>query len=175
MHLLNKLNNYVEKFENFLVIFILTAMVLLSFTQVLLRNFADSGIDWADIFLRQMVLWVGLIGASLSTKNGKGIAIDVASKFLPNKIKMLVNALTNLFSVYVCYLLFRSAFAFVKDEKEFGSILFEQFSLGFVTFNEVHTWIFTIILPFAFAVISTRFLLLAIQNLITLFSQKELK
>ncbi|KAA3599300.1 MAG: hypothetical protein DWQ06_10310 [Calditrichaeota bacterium] len=173
MKFIQKLNSIVAKFEGWLLVLVLTSMVLLSFTQVCLRNFAGTGIDWADIFLRQMVLWVGLIGASLSVKSDKNIAIDAASRFLPFKYKMLSKVITNFFSVYIAYLLSQAAYTFILDEKEFGSVLFQEISLGFVNFEEVHTWVFASILPVAFVIISARFLINGIEAGITFFTQEE--
>ena len=68
MKILNFLNKWIEKTETVLLIVILTVMILLSFLQVLLRNFFDQGLLWGDIFLRNLVLWVGFLGASLATR-----------------------------------------------------------------------------------------------------------
>lgn len=173
MKFIQKLNSIVANLEGWLLILVLSSMVLLSFTQVCLRNFAGTGIEWADIFLRQMVLWVGLIGASLSVKNDKNIAIDAASRFLPFKLKMLSKVLTNFFSVYIAYLLTQAAYTFILDEKEFGSVLFQEISLGFVSFQEIHTWVFASILPITFVIISARFLINGIEAAIKFFTQEE--
>lgn len=173
MKFIQKLNSIIAKLEGWLLVSVLSSMVLLSFAQVCLRNFAGTGIEWADIFLRQMVLWVALIGASLSVKIDKNIAIDVASRFLPFKFKMLSKVITNFSSVYIAFLLTQAAYTFVLDEKEFGSVLFQKISLGFVTFQEVHTWVFALILPVAFLIISARFLINGVEAGIKFFTQKE--
>jgi len=76
--------------ETGLIILILGSMVLLSFLQVLMRNFFDTGILWGDIFLRHLVLWVGFIGASLATREEKHINIDLLTRLIPLLQKLLL-------------------------------------------------------------------------------------
>jgi len=52
MNRLRKINNYIARIEEVLLLVIVLLMVLLSFTQVVLRNLFDHGIIWGDIFLR---------------------------------------------------------------------------------------------------------------------------
>jgi TRAP-type C4-dicarboxylate transport system permease small subunit len=53
------------------VCFLLVAMVLLACVQIFLRIFYSSGIFWADPLLRYMVIWAGLFGAAVATKQSK--------------------------------------------------------------------------------------------------------
>ena len=55
--------------EDALLVILLTAMIVLACTQILLRNFFDSGIVWIDPLLRVMVLWLGLVGATVATRH----------------------------------------------------------------------------------------------------------
>ena len=71
-------------------------MILLSSAQILLRNFFDSGIDWADPLLRLLVLWVGMQGAMLATHYDKHIRIDLVSRFIPEQYHRLSGFLTAL-------------------------------------------------------------------------------
>ena len=80
MKLLKQIDNAIARLETGFITVILSVMIILSFGQVILRNFFNESIFWGDIFLRQMVLWVGFIGASLAAHDQRHIAID----FLPN-------------------------------------------------------------------------------------------
>ena len=137
-------------------------MVLLSFLQVLLRNFFDEGILWGDTFLRHLVLWVGFIGASLATKEKKHINIDVFGRMLTGKIKFLADTVINLFASFISGYLANAAWSFVMDEKEFGTIIF----------NEVPAWPFQIIIPIGFALMALRFLNIAVLSLADVFKKE---
>ena len=67
--------------EKFLLAAMLSIMILLAFLQIILRNVFSSGISWGDPLVRYLVLWVGFIGASLASKEGKHITIEVFSRW----------------------------------------------------------------------------------------------
>jgi C4-dicarboxylate transporter DctQ subunit len=147
--------------ENFLIIVILGIMVLLSFLQVVLRNFFDTGLLWGDIFLRHLVLWVGFIGASLATRQDKHINIDIFNRIISKKFVPPVKFVVNLFSLIICIILAKASYQFMIMEKEAGTILF----------NNVHSWIIEIILPGGFSLIALRFVLKLSEQVTDRFSR----
>ena len=155
MKCLDKINSYLEKAESILLVIILSVMVLLAFLQVLLRNFFDQGILWADIFLRHLVLWVGFIGASLATKEEKHISIDLLTRFLSKRNQHIARLITNLFAFIICLILANAGWTFVQYEKSGGTILF----------SNIQAWYFQIIIPFGFLLMAFRFLLLSLSYL----------
>ena len=120
-----------EKIENILVILILTVMILLAFTQVILRNFFSTSIFWGDIFLRHMVLWIGFIGASLATREGRHINIDALSRLLSHHTKLLSQTIVNLFSAVVSFFLMQAAIGFIGMEKDSGTVVFSSIPTWF--------------------------------------------
>ena len=151
-------NQILEKIENFFVILILSMMIFLSFLQVILRNFFSTSIVWGDIFLRHLVLWIGFIGASLATKEGKHINIDVLSKLLTPTAKKIGQIIVSLFSSVICYFLMRAAITFINMEQEGGGILF----------SGVPIWIAQIILAIGFGMMLLRFFILTLENIVKL-------
>ena len=79
MRTLKQLDEWLAKAESGVLVFLLFLMVFLAFGQVILRNFLSSGLLWTDLFLRQMVLWVGFLGASLAVRERRHISIDVSA------------------------------------------------------------------------------------------------
>ena len=137
-----------------LVLFVV-AMIFLSFAQVVLRNFFDWGISWGDIGLRNMVLWVGFIGASLATKENRHITIDALTKFLSPSLKALSDVLTSFVSFLVGLIFVWASFHFVAVEKEAGGI----------AFLNVPFWTLEMIIPIGFSLISFRFLIKVIEDI----------
>ena len=155
MKIINLINNILAKIETAFLIIILLTMILLAFLQVILRNFVSTSIFWGDTFLRQLVLWIGFIGASLATKEGRHINIDVLSRILPQGAKRVSSIVINLFSATVSFFLMRAAITFIKFEKEFESTLFKG----------IPVWIFQIIIAIGFGMIMIRFLIHALENI----------
>lgn len=132
--------------EFFLVLFLLT-MVFLVASQVFLRNFFDSGISWADIAARNMVLWVAFLGGMLATRSRQHVAIDVLMRFIPPRAKNSVRIFLDAFASVAAFFLARAAVEFVISERAVGSILF----------GSVPAWIVQTIIPFGFAMISIEY------------------
>ena len=163
MKILELINRWIEKTETALLVFIVSVMVILAFLQVVLRNIFDEGILWGDIFLRHLVLWVGFIGASLATRQQKHINIDLFARLLSGKWKEFAKLITNLFAVYICALLADAGWTFVQDEIQYKTTVFK----------EVPAWYFQIIIPVGFLLMSFRFLIIALENIVHILVKKS--
>ncbi|MFQ5895283.1 MAG: TRAP transporter small permease [Nitrospinota bacterium] len=149
MHKLRALEAALARVEGGLVVCLLAFMVGLAFLQVVLRNVFGTGILWADVFLRQLVLWVTFLGASLGSREGRHIRIDVLLQWLPPRGGAWAGAAGHLFAALVSLLLARASLILVADERSAGSVLF-----GFLP-----TWWFQLIIPVGFFLMGLRFLL----------------
>ncbi|MEJ2053914.1 MAG: TRAP transporter small permease [Calditrichaceae bacterium] len=155
MELINKINHWISKLEDWILVAIVLFMVFMAFLQVILRNFFDMGIIWSEILLRHLVLWVGFIGASIATKNNKHINIDVLKRLHKGLTKRIINLIINLFASFVSGYLTYAAIRFVMDEKEFDTIIF----------NNIPAWPFQLIIPVGFALMSIRFIISGLNSL----------
>lgn len=147
--MLNKTNRLIHLLEDSLLVFTLGAMILLALSQIILRNLFDSGIEWSEPLLRIMVMWLGLLGAIAATKKSNHISIDVVSRLLPNKGKVISAVLTNLFSAIICAIVSYYALQFVLMEYEDGMM----------AFSNIPAWLCESIIPFGFGLMSLRFLI----------------
>jgi TRAP-type C4-dicarboxylate transport system permease small subunit len=150
-----RVDKAIERVEQTLLVISLGFMILLAFLQIFLRNFFATGLDWGDSLLRNLVLWIGFIGATLATREGKHIHIDVISRWLPSLGKNVVTLITQLFSFLICCLLTYAALKFIKNEIEMGN----------KTFLNIPAWIPAMILPLTFILMSFRFGLRSLKAL----------
>ena len=134
---------------------LLSGMMILACVQIFLRFFFSSGFVWADPLLRYMVLWAGLFGAAVATKQGKHITIDIISHMLPEQYQSWLQALLNLFATGVCSMLTYAAVIFVQDEAAYGGR----------ALLDIPSWGLNLVFPLAFGIISFRFLILTLNNL----------
>lgn len=153
--MLNRALTLLHRAEELFITLLLGGMILLAGTQILLRNVWDSGISWGDPLLRILVLWVGLLGAMLATRQNKHIRIDILSRYLPQHWGRYSEFISNLFSAIICALLAWHSGRFVHFEWLDGTEVFTGFP----------AWLAELILPFGFTVITLRFVLLAWQSL----------
>jgi C4-dicarboxylate transporter DctQ subunit len=149
MHILKQIDRFLEKIEGHLIVLILSLMILLSFGQMLLRNFFDMGIIWGDTLLRQWVLWLGFLGASLAVKHEKHISIEVLTSLSSLYWKRIIKAFTRFSAGIISGFLTWSAWSFMMFEKDSESVLF----------LDIPVWIFQAVLPYSFMVIAIRFII----------------
>jgi C4-dicarboxylate transporter DctQ subunit len=159
MKILARINTAIARFEGWLLILFLSLMVLLTFIQVFLRSlfiYAHMGwandlmgnLDWAEPFVRLLVLWVTFLGASLVTGENKHIKIDLLTQIIPASWRPPLDVLLSLAGALVAALMFKASLFYVGTEMTFGGKLF----LG------VPNWIGQLILPAGFLLIAFRFL-----------------
>lgn len=140
-----------EFLERGLLVLLFLGIVLLAFLQVILREFFSTGILWADVFLRHIVMWVGFLGAALAVKPSKHFVIDIVRKYLPQKAKRFIEIVTALFSLAVLAFLTAAAYKFLKQDIESRAILF---AVG--TFEVPAFWL-NLIFPLGFLLLFIHF------------------
>jgi TRAP-type C4-dicarboxylate transport system permease small subunit len=153
----------VKKLEEFFLCILLVSMIALACLQIVLRDFFSGGFLWADPLLRYMVLWSGMFGAAVATREGKHIALDVVSFLVPPHLKPWLQIVIHLFSSLVSMALTYAAFLFVRNEMEFGGIVLLS----------IPSWGWNLVFPLAFALISLRFLAAASGEILTVASPPE--
>lgn len=160
---LDRIDRGLARAEAALVVLVLFVMLGLSTLQLVLHTAFDSGIEWADIVARQMVLWLGFLGGALATQQGRHIAIDAASKLLRPKAAAWLRAVTFTSAAIIAGTMGRSALGFVSDEMEAGSMLF----------GSVPAWPFEAVMPVSLFVIVFHFLVSVIDAVLVALGRRE--
>jgi C4-dicarboxylate transporter, DctQ subunit len=153
--LLTRSLSLLQRLEDAVLVGLLTVMIALAVAQILLRNLFEGGILWGDLLVRVLVLWLGLLGAMVATRQNQHIRIDIIARFLPERIQRAADALVSLFTAAICAAAAWFGLQFVVSEREFGGLAFAG----------VPVWLCAAIIPCAFAVIALRFLILTALNL----------
>lgn len=111
-------HRWVDRIERVVLALLVTAMVALAATQILLRNFWQTGFQWAEPLLGMGLLWLTMLGALAAAGLGRHLAIDLATALLPERIHAWTARATSLFSVVVCVLLAWAAGRYVGFQRE---------------------------------------------------------
>ncbi len=147
---------FVHAAEDMFLAALLGVMMLLAVGQIVLRNLFDTGFLWADPMLRHLVLWVGLLGAAIATREDKHITVDVVSKFVPKRAQAAIRVATDSFAASISGLVAYAGYGLIKNEIEFGS----------KTFLDLPAWKVEIVIPVAFAIIALRYARYAVLHAI---------
>jgi TRAP-type C4-dicarboxylate transport system permease small subunit len=151
---LSRLIRLAAAFEDALLVTILTLMIGIAGAQIVLRNLFNTGLMWADPALRVMVLWVGMIGAMVATRNDRQISIDAMSRYLRPRWRSGVRVITDLFTAGVSAVVAWNA----------GRLMLEDWAAGSEVFASVPLWVCELVLPIAFGMIALRYLLYAMRH-----------
>ena len=151
----NRIDQFIGQVEKILLAAMLALMILMAFSQIVLRNFFDTGIPWGDSLVRYLVLWVGFIGAAMATREGKHINIDVFSNLLPDNGKAINRVIIHLFSCAVCCLLAYAATKFVHNE----------FQMEHIVFLGLPAWGLQLIIPVTCGLMAFRYALWALKEI----------
>lgn len=143
-----------HRLEDGLLALLLTSMIVLAGTQILMRNLFDSGFVWIDPLLRVLVLWLGLIGATVATRHNKHIKIDLLSRYFERNSSRLVEALVGQVSTWTCLVVAWYGMDWIRLD----------YADGVTSFAGVPAWSIEIIVPLAFALIGVRYLLLSLRS-----------
>ncbi|MBL4681529.1 MAG: TRAP transporter small permease [Pseudomonadales bacterium] len=141
--------DFIHKLEDGFLVSALISMLLMAVLQIVLRNFFDAGIFWAESFLRILVLWVAMLGAMVATRESNHISIDAFSRYLKPGAKKVVSFITQVFSGVICGTVAYYSLEFVQYEYQDQTIAFAK----------VPTWLCQSIIPFGFFVMSIRFMI----------------
>jgi TRAP-type C4-dicarboxylate transport system permease small subunit len=156
MMLWDRLDEFLARIEKYVVVFMLSLMILLAFSQIILRNFFATGLSWGDSVVRYLVLWVGFIGATLATKENRHITIDVFSHWFSKRGNNYLDAVSYFCSMAICGLLTYAAVKFILFEIQMGS----------TTFFGLPLWLPELIIPVTFGLMTFRFTLRFVKILI---------
>lgn len=133
----------------------LFTMVVLASSQVIMRNFLDSGFSWGDPLLRLLVLWLALMGAMVATRLERHITVDALQRILSPDLQRAARLLTKVATAMVCALLAWHSARLIALDYEYQDMLTEH----------VPAWIGDLILPVAFSVMTLRLVYQAIMVL----------
>jgi TRAP-type C4-dicarboxylate transport system permease small subunit len=142
-----QLSRWFGALEKWVIASLVIFLVLFSFLQIILRNFFSTGIIWGDSLLRQIVLWVSLLGAARAAAENKHIQIDLLPKLLPAASARVLGIISNLFGIMVSATLLYASITFVQSEMSSGTIAF----LG------IPNWWLETAFPLSFGIMTLRF------------------
>ncbi len=140
-------------------------MILLAVTQIVLRQFFDDTIVWADELIKIIVLWLAMVGSIAAARDNRHIRIDVLSHILPEKGIVLTRVVVDLFAAAVCAVIAWQAWRYLKIEIEWQETVL----------IDTPAWLAHVIVPAAFLLISYRFLVSVAGEIYEMFRGDPLK
>ncbi len=154
--IIERLDRFGRLLENIALVIMLGGMILLAVSQIVLREVFNTGVFWADEAVKLMVLWLAMVGSIAASRDNRHIRIDVLSHVLPGVLVNVARIVVDLFAAAVCAVIAWQAWRYLQVEIEFAS--------DFQVLGDTPAWIAHVIVPAAFALVSYRFVILAIKD-----------
>ena len=133
----------------------LLTLLILSISQVVMRNLFEIGFSDIDTITRHLVLFVTFMGAALVSEGNQHIKIDCVTSVINNSKKQKLKTPLLLISSFICSVFFWYALQFWIDEYSYAQS------------NEQLALYLALILPFGFFILSLHFLLLGLTPAVT--------
>ncbi len=174
---LTALDSFGRAVENVLLVVLFIFIMLLPIWQIADRELpaVSKIVFWffyktlgnplgVEELIRLIVFWLAMIAAIAAARDDRHIRIDALSHVLPARAVDVTRVLVDLFAAGVCGVVAWYGYQFVKEESGWGTDVLAN------TAVTTPAWIAHAIFPIAFALISYRFLILAIGKLIEMFA-----
>jgi C4-dicarboxylate transporter DctQ subunit len=137
----------VDKLEEGVIAFLLAAMTILTFVQVVLRYGFNSGLFWALEATTYMFAWLVLFGMSYGVKVGSHIGVDVVVKLLPAAGRRVAGVLAGLLCMLYAAIVLYGGYVYVDKMHTLGV---EAEDLP------IQRWLLISILPIGFGLLFVR-------------------
>jgi TRAP-type C4-dicarboxylate transport system permease small subunit len=153
---LARLERFGRLAENAALVVLLGSLVLLAVGQIVLREAFETGFFRADELIKLLVLWLAMVGSIAATRDNRHIRIDALSHLLPDPAVTGIRLFVDVFAAIVCGVVAWQAWRYLQLEIEFEDT---------VLIN-VPAWIAHIVVPGAFALMSYRFAVSVIREVV---------
>ncbi len=108
MNFLNKFNDIIKKFEEYVLAYGVMIMASLTIINVISRNFLGQGLSFATEVNEFLIVLVTFLGTSYAARNGRHIRMsaffDIANKKIKKILTYVMTGGTALIMYYVTYL-----------------------------------------------------------------------
>ncbi|MBU2621715.1 MAG: TRAP transporter small permease [Proteobacteria bacterium] len=145
MHFIKQIDDFLEKIEKVLAVFLFSGLALLITFNILSRNIFNYSFEKIFETAPVLVLWLALVGSSLALKKRRHIKIELLLRYCPAIYRYYSNYAVSFFGMAVTGILFYSSLQFVSNEvqifgnKGFFSVIFPLFFA--LSFFRYFTWI----------------------------------
>ena len=123
---------------------------------------APNGFGWSQTLALVLLVWVGLLGTSMATKEGRHIAVDAVRRVLPDRLKRPFEITAGLVTVALSTFLTVLSVLYCRQnwvdwiEAEGRSFIFESIAIPY--------WLATLPIPIGFGLTAARFVSIIVHG-----------
>jgi TRAP-type C4-dicarboxylate transport system permease small subunit len=148
-----RLIKFLYRLEDMLLIGLFMMMLGMAVLQIFLREFFSLGLSWGDLMVRMLVLWICLFGAMVATRQDKHIHIDILTRYMPERAKLIVERFVRMVTAAICLFMGLQGIKRVQLDFEHGTM----------AFGALPAWVCEAVIPLGFGVMALRYFILSIH------------
>jgi tripartite ATP-independent transporter DctM subunit len=137
-----------QRAENYVSVAVLILMSLLPVVEVVSREWLGGGVPGSIPIVQHMTMWIAFLGAALAARSDRLLALSTAS-FLSDRWREPVKIGTAILAVAITVLLGVASVQLVQVDRSYGDIAAWGLPI----------WLFTVVMPISFGLISVRLIL----------------
>ena len=137
-----------QRAENYVSVAVLILMSLLPVVEVVSREWLGGGVPGSIPIVQHMTMWIAFLGAALAARSDRLLALSTAS-FLSERWREPVKIGTAILAVAITVLLGVASVQLVQVDRSYGDIAAWGLPI----------WLFTVVMPISFGLISVRLIL----------------
>ena len=154
--MIKKNKNSVGKIiEDYLIVFLLSIVILVSLAQIGMRLFLNSSFIWGDELIKITVLWIAMIASVSASRNNRHLKIDLIEKFVSDKISLFPKIISKFFVSIICGAIAWHSFLFIRLTLTFNETVMSGFP----------AWIAYAIVPLCFLIMAYRYFIEALNHI----------
>jgi C4-dicarboxylate transporter DctQ subunit len=143
-----RLGDWFGRLEEGLIAFLLAAMTLISFSQVVARYVFNFSFVWALELVTFLFAWMIFLGMSYGVRVGSHIGVDALVKVLKPRTAQIVGAVAAIFCIVYAAIVFIGGWVYVAKMYEIG---IEAQDIP------IPQWVPRLVLPIGFGLLAIRF------------------
>jgi len=103
--MLENLSNNINKFTEIVVMFLMSAISVIIFIQVVSRYVFNYSLYWSEEIGRYILIWITFLGASVGVKKLSHIGIDFIYNNFPLKLRRLIDFFTIFLGIFFAFMI----------------------------------------------------------------------
>ncbi|MCR4431290.1 MAG: TRAP transporter small permease [Tepidanaerobacteraceae bacterium] len=108
------IRRYLIKFEEYLLVLLIGAMIAVTFAQVFFRFVLNSPLAWSEELARYLFVWITFIGASIALHRWGHFQVDIVVNLFPRKVKKKIESVVYILILVFAFIMMYYGFVLVQ-------------------------------------------------------------